>query len=372
MAGESLEELIKRLVEWGRGNPQGPMSIHLDPSNRCNLRCRFCWQRSHERLGWLDTKHELPEKKLLEIVRDAATLGVRDWLISGGGEPFIRTDTTVRIMREIKKLGMRGDIITNGTLLHEKHIRAIVTSGWDVMRFSINSANEDEHDFMVDGKHAYRRAVNNIKSIQAFKQKLGKDKPVIGFNTVINSMNYRGFPELVELLHELGGEILNVQTIILYSEEEKIWTLSKEQQKDSQKYLKRAKSLAEKYRIRHNLDAYLERDVMEKTVKMDGMTELGMKELKSIKHENKFVKSYCFEPYYLVTIRANGIVGSCRLFGDKGDNIHHKRLKDIWFGEYFRRAREALLKGPQPFCSKCGSNEFLENRRLRRELMKWL
>lgn len=367
-----MEEKIKRLIEWAKGNPQGPISIHLDPTNRCNLRCRFCWQRSHERLGWIDRSHELSEKKLLEIVRDAAKLGVRDWLISGGGEPFVRRDTTTKIMVEIKKHKMWGDIITNGTLLQEKHIKAIVRAGWDVMRFSINSPYEEEHDFLVDGKGAFKRAINNIKLIQKWKERLKVKKPVIGFNTVINSVNYKRFPELVKLLNELGGKILNVQTIILYSKEEEIWTLNKKQKRDSQKYLRKAKRLAERYRIKHNLDSYLEKDVIEKTTAMDGIIKLGMKELKKINHPNPFVRSYCFEPYYLVTIRANGVVGSCRLFGDKGDNIHKKRLKEIWFGEYFNRARKILLKGPQEFCSKCGSNEFLENRRIRQELMKWL
>ncbi|MCD6403084.1 MAG: radical SAM protein [Candidatus Aenigmarchaeota archaeon] len=367
-----MEEKIRRLVEWAKGNPQGPVSIHLDPTNRCNLRCRFCWQRSHERLGWLDRENELPERKLLEIVKEAAKLGVQDWLISGGGEPFVRTDTTTRVMVEIKKYRMWGDIITNGTLLKEKHIKNLVKAEWDVMRFSINSPYEQNHDFLVNGKGAFQRAINNIKLIQRWKEKLGKEKPTIGFNTVITSANYTEFPELVELLCELGGKILNVQTIILYSKEEEIWTLNEKQKKESQKYLRKAKRLAEKYGIRHNLDGYLEKDVLEKTIAMDGMTDLGMKELKKIKHPNPFVKSYCFEPYYLVTIRANGIVGSCRLFGDSGDSIHDKTLRDVWFGEYFNNARKTLLKGPQPFCSKCGSNEFLENRKIRLELMKWL
>jgi MoaA/NifB/PqqE/SkfB family radical SAM enzyme len=364
-----MEERIRRLVEWSKGNPQGPVSIHLDPTNRCNLKCRFCWQRSHERLGWLDRKHELSEKKLLEIVRDAASLGVIDWLISGGGEPFVRLKTTTRVMVEIKKYGMRGDIITNGMLLNEFYLTKIVRAGWDNMRFSVNAPIEEVHDFMVDKKGSFAQVIKNIKLLQKIKKKLGKENPQIGFNTVITSRNYFLFPELVELLHELGGTILNTQTIILYDTVEKIWSLNEEQRRDSLKYLRKAERKCKKYGIRTNLGKYIETEVIEKTTEMNKIVELGKKELKKIKSKNKFLHAFCYEPFYLVTIRANGIVGSCRLFGDQGDNIHNKTLKEIWFGDYFNRARKILLNGPQNFCCKCGSNEMLEQRDIRNELL---
>jgi len=367
-----MKELIKRLLEWSKGNPQGPVSIHLDPTNRCNLMCRFCWQRSHERLGWLDRKHELPEKKLIEIVKEAAKLGVKDWLISGGGEPFVRLTTTTKLMVEIKKYGMYGDIITNGTLLNEKSLRKIVKAEWDVIRFSLNAPDEKTHDFMVDCKGAYKKVIKNIKLLQKIKKELKSEKPVIGFNTVITSKNYFLFPKLVELLNELGGKILNTQTIILYDTVEKIWSLNEDQKEKSVKFLEEAAKLCEKFEIKNNLKNYLRKEVIDKTTKMNSIVELGKKERKKIRTKNPFLKAFCYEPFYLVTIRANGVVGSCRLFGDKGDNITNKSLREIWFGEYFENARKTLLKGPQSFCSKCGSNEMLQQAEIRRELAEAL
>jgi len=364
------EEVIKRLFDWSKGNLQGPISIHIDTTNRCNLKCRFCWQRSHERFGWLDREHELPEKKLLEIVTDAAKLGVNDWLISGGGEPFVRLSETMKLMAEIKRSYMHGDIITNGTLLNEFYVKQIVKSEWDVMRFSVNAPDEKVHDFMVNNKGTYQKVIKNIKILEKIKKDLRKNKPEIGFNTVITSRNYFLFPSLVDLLHEIGGEILNVQTIILYDTIEKMWSLNEDQKKDSIRYFKEAIKKCKKYGIRNNLGSYMKQDVIEKTTGMDTIVELGEQEVKKVKSKNKLVKTFCYEPFYLVTIRANGIVGSCRLFGDQGDNLHTKTLTEIWFGDYFNKARQTLLNGPQSFCSKCGSNEFLEQTRIRNELMK--
>lgn len=364
-----MEELIERIIEWSKGNSQGPISIHLDPTNKCNLKCRFCWQRSHERFGWLDRKTELSENKLLEIVKEAAKLGVKDWLISGGGEPFARLSTTTKIMVEIKKQEMRGDIITNGTLLNEFYSKKIIESEWDVMRFSVNAPLERVHNFMVNKKGSFKKVIKNIKTIQKLKEKFGKEKPIIGFNTVITSRNYSLFPSLVDLFNEVEGKILNVQTIILYDTVEKIWSLNEEQRKDSIKYFKKALGKCKKYGIRTNLDNYLQKGVIEKTTEMGSIVDLGKKEVDKFKG-NSFLKAFCYEPFYLVTIRANGTVGSCRLFGDSGDNIHNKTLSQIWFGEYFNNARRILLENPQNFCSKCGSNELLEQAKIRNELAK--
>lgn len=369
----NIEERIKRLIEWSKGNPQGPISIHLDPTNRCNLKCRFCWQRSHERLGWLDTENELSGRKLLSIVDQAAELGVKDWLISGGGEPLLRTDDTVSIMKAIKKNGMTGDIITNGTMLNSRHIKDIVNFGWDTYRVSINGPNAKEHDFLVNSDGAFDKAVKSIVEISRLKEEIGVKYPEIGFNTVINRNNYQKLPEIIELLHDLGGTFINTQTIILYSEEEKVWTLKDEHRKDSQEYIRKSIETAKKLGIRTNLESYLDKKLLKDSTEMDGMKDLTMSEVSKINHANGFVKTFCFEPFYLMTIRANGTVGSCRLFGDKGDNITEKSLRDIWFGEYFTNARESQINGNVPeFCTKCGSNEFLENKKIREELMRHL
>jgi MoaA/NifB/PqqE/SkfB family radical SAM enzyme len=218
-----------------------------------------------------------------------------------------------------------------------------------------------------------------------WKRKLNKKLPVIGFNTVITSENYRKLPEMVSLLHSLGGSMMNVQTIILYSPLEKKWTLSERQNKELPKYLRKAIRIADKYNITTNLREYLNRQLVDKSTKMDEIHEIiapADAEVNTFNEDacsqsatkiNDFIRIPCYEPWYLMTIRANGIVGSCRLFRDDGDSIHDKTLSEVWFGDYFTRARARLAAGTLPeYCSKCGSNELVENRRLRRALTDYM
>lgn len=364
-----MEKKLKRLIKWSKGKPQGPISIHLDPTNRCNIRCKFCWQRSHERIGLVDLKNELSEQKLLQIVKEASKLKVKDWLISGGGEPLVRYDTTIRIMKEIKKLGMRGDIITNGTNFQEEDIKELVKLGWDRIRFSINAPDTKTHDFLVSTKGSFDKAVKSFKLFSKYKKSLNKNKPELGFNTVINSRNYEKFPDLIKFLHSIGGELLNVQTIILYSKKEKIWGLNKRQRKEFKNYVKEALELTKEYGIKTNLYEYLDQELVKNSNEISQMKKIINQEIEEKRGD--FSDASCFEPWYLMTIRANGIVGSCRLFGDEGVSIHNKSLKEVWFGEYFQKARQRLLNNDTPdYCANCGANEFIENKRIREELKR--
>lgn len=366
---ERYQTKINRLRKWSKGEKKGPVSIHLDITNRCNLECKFCWQRSHERKGWINYENELSEEKLLKLVEEAAELGVEHWLLSGGGEPLLRTGTAVKVMEKIKKLNMHGDIITNGTILEEEHAKRIVKSGWDRVRFSVNSHEAERHDFLVGSEGAFKKAIKSILYLSKYKRKLGTSKPEIGFNTVINTVNYKELPELVELLSELNGDLFNVQTIILYSEKEEKWTLSKEEKEEFPKYVKEANNIAAEKNIDTNVDQYLQEDLVDKSNKMDEMDQVIEKERRKMAKREGLKSAYCYEPWYLMTIRADGTVGSCRLFGDDGVDIHRKSLKEIWFGDYYRENREKLKKGePLDYCSKCGSNEFLENKKIRESL----
>ena len=366
---ERYDTKLERLKKWSEGNPKGPVSIHLDTTNRCNLECKFCWQRSHERKGWINYEDELSEEKLLSLVKEADELGVEHWLISGGGGPLLRTETTIKVMEEIKRRGMHGDIITNGTFFDEEHIKRLVDAGWDRVRFSINGPKAEVHDFIVGREGTFSEAITSLKLFEKYKKKFGKDKPEIGFNTVINSENWNKIDQIMQLLAELNGQLMNVQTIILYSEKEEEWTLNESQKKKLPKYIKKANRIASKNGIDTNVDQYLDKSLVDKSNKMDEMDDVIEQERKKISRGEGFGSAYCYEPWYLVTIRADGTVGSCRLFGDEGVDIHDRSLRDIWFGEYYQKNREKLLGGePLEFCSKCGSNEFLQNKKIREEL----
>ena len=359
------QEKIKRLSNWMKEIPQGPISIHLDTTNRCNVNCRFCWMRSHEKIGLVDTKNELSDERLVNLAKESYEIGVREWLISGGGEPLLRGKSTIDLMKNIKKYDMHGDIISNGILFKDDDIKELVLLGWDRVRMSITGPNSKIHNFLVDKSGAFEKAIKNMKLFSYYRKKFKKNLPELGFNTIISSENYKYLPKIVKLLHSVGGNLINVQTIILYSDEEKKWALNNEERKDLPRYLKKALRLCKLYNIHTNMQNYLDESLV------DNSNEVGQMDNIMTSEEDGFLGCHCYEPWYLMTIRANGIVGSCRLFGDNGDNLHNKTLKEIWYGQYFDSARKNLINKKIPeYCKNCGANEFMQNMLIKKDLKK--
>ena len=82
----------------------------------------------------------------------------------------------------------------------------------------------------------------------------------------------------------------------------------------------------------------------------------------------------CFEPFYNMIILPNGSVGPCSVFGGAGgDDCTSRSLHEIWYGEIFNSYRNGLMSGNLPrFCQHCCVAVFIENRRIRRKLMRYL
>ena len=82
------KEKIRRLSAWTDGRKKGPVRIDIEPTNSCNLKCRFCWTMSAKRLSSCQYEKIITEERILEILHEAANLGVLEWQIAGGWEPI--------------------------------------------------------------------------------------------------------------------------------------------------------------------------------------------------------------------------------------------------------------------------------------------
>ena len=77
-------------------------------TRRCNMACAHCSVESGPRVQGQPTDEEL-----LQLVRDAAKMGVEVIQLTGG-EPMLREDLVIRMLAEIRALGLAGTLTTNG------------------------------------------------------------------------------------------------------------------------------------------------------------------------------------------------------------------------------------------------------------------
>ncbi len=350
-----LEEIKRRLENWAKGKKEGPVRMELHPTDKCNLKCIFCWQRKKEK----ENERELTERELIKIVREAWKLGVKEWIISGGGEPLMRKRETFSVLREIKKYKMWELLTTNGTLLTEKDISELVKIGVDQVQFSIDGPNPYINDFLRP-PNSFEKIIKAVSQLRKIRDKYKSTKPYIGFNTIINKLNYNKMHEMIELAYKLGADLVFFEPI--YPGYSNIpLSLTKEELRKLPQFVKVAKKTADKLKIDTNVEDFLEIQLADKS-------NLRKKMKKEVENIDGFIGAPCFRPWYLMGIKASGFAGCCSTF-EIGEFIFGKSLKEIWFGKLFNKLRRNMLKkNPPSYCEKCSIVVLMENRMLRRML----
>jgi MoaA/NifB/PqqE/SkfB family radical SAM enzyme len=360
------KDAVERLKLWFKGRKASPLHIDIEPTSSCNLKCKFCWTRSKERVKSCQYKRKLTNKRLLEIVREAAELGAKEWEIAGGWEPMAKPEVVFKMMVMIKKYGMYGSITTNGTLFTEAMIKKLVEIGWDRILFSLEGPDASTHDFLTQVKGSFEKETRNIKSFKKWKEKLGKKKPTYSIHSVLTNKNYNKLEEMIELGHEMGCEGVNFEPLMIWSKEGEKLKLSEKQRKELEiqieKVLKKAKELG----VYTNVENLREERLVDKR----DMREI-LKE--GIGPGESILSSPCFSPWLNMEIRVSGRVTACRICNDETgcENVLDKSLKEIWFGEYFEKMRRQFMNGNLPdYCKDCASGLVVEMRNLRNQLTK--
>jgi MoaA/NifB/PqqE/SkfB family radical SAM enzyme len=91
-----------------------PINVYLAVTNRCNLKCYYCYGEYANRQDW----REFTTGELLSLIDGLWREGTR-LLQLQGGEPLLRDDIEILIDR-VRARGMICDLITNGTLVEKK------------------------------------------------------------------------------------------------------------------------------------------------------------------------------------------------------------------------------------------------------------
>lgn len=132
-----------------------PVFIGLYITNRCNLRCSYCFVNIEDRFDD-PRRNGFSKDEILRIIDELYAMGTR-WIFLLGGEPLMHSDIG-SIVRHIVNKGILLHILTNGTLIEQK-IAEIQTA--DGVCVSIDGA-ESSTDKMR-GKGVFRRALRGVE-----------------------------------------------------------------------------------------------------------------------------------------------------------------------------------------------------------------
>lgn len=166
-------------------SPTKPMTMIMMINRGCNLRCDFC--------DLYEDPERMPLELALKIIDEAATLGVKT-VVFTGGEPFLHSGLWSMI-RRANDLGMGTNVTTNGTLI-EKHLDKIVDSGLASVSVSIDGLKETHEALRkIQGCHD-----KTLEGIELLKGK--------GIHTniyfVVTGVNVQELPQVYSLAQSLG------------------------------------------------------------------------------------------------------------------------------------------------------------------------
>ncbi len=174
-------------------------NLQVEVTRRCNLRCKHCYLTDYS------GKDEFTTEELLDLIKQAAELGVSSFDVTGG-EPLVRKDIK-SILTAIYQNGMYGKLYTNGMLLDDDFIRFLQDLNIEAVKISLDGVRPQTHDEFRRAKNGYARTVPNIKKLRD----LGIPVEV---GTVITSANVGEAPELIEFIKNDLGVRYNIDSFI--------------------------------------------------------------------------------------------------------------------------------------------------------------
>jgi MoaA/NifB/PqqE/SkfB family radical SAM enzyme len=185
-----------------------PTNVYMPVTNRCNLKCWMC--------DVVMVPRPVLELSLDEIKR--ALDEVKSWggdqiILLTGGEPLMRKDIFPIIDHSIS-LGLRTEMISNGTLIDAITAERLLESGLHMIAVSLDSVTPRIHNATRGVKGAFDGAVRGIRNLVTAKEKRGS--PVwIEVWTTITNLNLEELSAIAHFTNSLGIDYLIYHPVII-------------------------------------------------------------------------------------------------------------------------------------------------------------
>jgi MoaA/NifB/PqqE/SkfB family radical SAM enzyme len=186
-----------------------PMTVYVEPTNRCNLSCSFCPQSLDdykERAGyWEHMEIELYRKVISEI----KAMEIKSLKLYFFGEPLLHPEIG-EILRLATGACDRVELTTNGMPMTAKRVQEIVDAEVDYMRVSI-------YDHIAHPENVVR----NVRLLWEARQARGASKPFIFVKVFDQAQadsvraDYEGICDEIgcEELHSIGSDMIQIKRL---------------------------------------------------------------------------------------------------------------------------------------------------------------
>ena len=208
-SGYIFSLLFHRTIHWGF-----PISISIEPTNLCNLKCPECPTGQYgltRSSGSIDIEKfkiyiDQPGKKLLFLV------------LYFQGEPYLN-----RYLFDLISYAKSKKIYvwtsTNGHFLTDENIRRTIESGLDKLVISLDGTNQEAYEkYRVGG--SYETVVEGIRNFIRIRKEVGARHPRLEIQFLVLKSNQHQTKEIKKLGNSLGVDRTVLKTAQFYDFEQ--------------------------------------------------------------------------------------------------------------------------------------------------------
>ena len=203
---EKIDSLPKKVNEI-----RAPIHVRIKPTNVCNHNCWYCAYRAKtQKLGEdMNIKDYIPKSKMVEIISDLDSMGVKAVTFSGGGEPFCYPYLAKAVQNLIKS-NIKFASLTNGSKLSGE-IAELFAHNASWLRVSMDACNDEDYSKQRSVKYGeFLKIIKNIKNFQKLNGRC-----FLGVSLIVNKKNYEGIYDFIKLLKDIGVHSVKIAPCII-------------------------------------------------------------------------------------------------------------------------------------------------------------
>lgn len=372
-AFEVLKRTVKNVVEPSRKRKLDPgyktavpEVIGIKLTNRCNLRCKHCYQWNesgyHQDMDAFLQNMDLDPDLFRRIL--AETREAKSRLYLWGGEPLFH-HRIEEILSMLEKDPRETSICTNAYLLDRYEEQLCRISDKLELPIAVEGF-EAEHD-AIRGKGSFAKVMSRIDRLMELRRQ-GIFRGKISVHSVINDGMIGRLYELMSFFEAKGIDLV----LLCFP-----WYISDETTADMDRFFKaefdwlkplhdgeRSSWHAFKYHIKpENTDRLME-DLQRInnrtwTTRIRYQPGLDFDEIEDFVRGNA-MQSQCATQCLALSTRADvmadGDVVACKFFSEfRVGSLREAGLKELWDSETYGRIRQSLGERLTPVCSKCNA-----------------
>ncbi len=192
-------------------SPVEPQVVFIEVTNQCNLLCQTCPRTFFKREPLKTLTYD-------EFVWIAAQFpDMRRALLHGIGEPLLNKELP-QIIKYLKGREVEVIINSNGTLLTPAWQMALIESGLDEYRCSIDGASPETYA-RIRGANLLAKLAEGLAGLVKTKARLKAATPRVSIWCVATQENLAEMPDLVRLAADLGVKEVYLQRMVFFARE---------------------------------------------------------------------------------------------------------------------------------------------------------